>query len=86
MKWQAPSASPPAPPAGSSEFLYYAPLATTTAAVLAYRAIQLWLPALLGSLAFVQLRMTLRKEAAPAVLCAPLAEPIETVRVPAPAG
>jgi uncharacterized membrane protein YbhN (UPF0104 family) len=66
--------------------LYHAPLATTTAAVLAYRAIQLWLPALLGSLAFVQLRNALRREAAPAALCAPLADKLETVQLPASAG
>jgi hypothetical protein len=54
--------------------------------VLAYRAIQLWLPALLGSVAFVQLRNTLRRENAPAALCAPLADQIETVRLPAAVG
>jgi uncharacterized membrane protein YbhN (UPF0104 family) len=54
--------------------LYHAPLATTTAAVLAYRAIQLWLPALLGSLAFLQLRSAIRRDAVPAALCAPLAD------------
>jgi uncharacterized membrane protein YbhN (UPF0104 family) len=58
--------------------LYNAPVATTTVAVLAYRAIQLWLPALLGSAAFVQLRKTLRREAQPGVMCQPLAEQIET--------
>ncbi len=62
--------------------LYHAPLATTTAAVLAYHAITLWIPASLGSVAFVQLRNTLRREAEPAAICMPLAEPIETVRLP----
>jgi uncharacterized protein (TIRG00374 family) len=66
--------------------LYHVPLAITTAAVLAYRAIQLWLPAVLGSVAFVQLRNTLRREQAPAALCAPLADQIETVQLPARAG
>jgi len=57
--------------------LYHQPLAVTTAAVLVYHAIALWVPALLGSLAFVQLRRTLRREREPAALCAPLAEPID---------
>jgi uncharacterized membrane protein YbhN (UPF0104 family) len=65
--------------------LYGAPLAPTTAAVLAYRAISLWLPALLGSVAFVQLRRTLQRAAQPAAICRPLAEPIEPVARPAPA-
>jgi uncharacterized protein (TIRG00374 family) len=65
--------------------IYHTPLAITTAAVLAYRAIQLWLPAVLGSIAFVQLRNTLRQEAAPAILCQPLADQIEPVQLPAPA-
>jgi uncharacterized protein (TIRG00374 family) len=65
--------------------IYNTPLALTTAAVLIYRAIQLWLPAMLGSVAFVQLRNALRRETAPAALCAPLADQIETVQLPAPA-
>jgi uncharacterized protein (TIRG00374 family) len=36
--------------------LYHAPLAATTAAVLAYRTISLWLPTIPGAFAFVQLR------------------------------
>ncbi len=36
--------------------LYHAPLAATTAAVLAYRTISLWLPLAPGGLAFLQLR------------------------------
>jgi uncharacterized membrane protein YbhN (UPF0104 family) len=59
--------------------LYHQPLAVTTAAVLAYHAIALWVPALLGGLAFVQLHSTLRREDRPAAMCAPLAEPIEVV-------
>jgi uncharacterized protein (TIRG00374 family) len=66
--------------------LYHQPLAPTTAAVLAYHAISLWIPGLLGSAAFVQLRRTLRREAQPAAMCMPLAEPIETVRLPATVG
>jgi hypothetical protein len=66
--------------------LYHQPLAVTTAAVLAYHAIALWVPALLGGLAFVQLRSTLRREDRPAAMCAPLAEPIEVVTKTVPAG
>jgi uncharacterized protein (TIRG00374 family) len=62
--------------------LYHAPLATTAVAVLAYRVIQLWVPALLGFLAFIQLRRELRQDEAPAAMCAPLAEPLEVVRLP----
>jgi uncharacterized membrane protein YbhN (UPF0104 family) len=62
--------------------LYHQPLAVTTAAVLIYHAIALWVPALLGSVAFLQLRRTLEREDHPAAICAPLAEPIETVRLP----
>jgi uncharacterized membrane protein YbhN (UPF0104 family) len=65
--------------------LYHQPLAVTTAAVLVYHAIALWLPALLGSLAFVQLRRTLRREEQPAAMCAPLAEPIDVAHQPAAA-
>jgi uncharacterized protein (TIRG00374 family) len=59
--------------------LYHQPLAVTTAAVLVYHAIALWIPALLGSVAFVQLRRTLAREDHPAAICAPLAEPIDLV-------
>lgn len=62
--------------------LYHAPLATTAVAVLAYRTIQLWLPALLGSLAFVQLRRSLRREEVAAAMCQPLAEQLPVVRLP----
>jgi uncharacterized membrane protein YbhN (UPF0104 family) len=64
--------------------LYHAPLASTTVAVLAYRAIQLWIPALLGSVAFVQLRNALRSDSGAAVLCAPLAVHTEPVVVVIP--
>ena len=45
--------------------LYHQPVATTTAAVLAYHAISLWMPALLGSAALVKLRKTLARRATP---------------------
>jgi uncharacterized membrane protein YbhN (UPF0104 family) len=63
--------------------LYHQPLAASTAAVLAYHAIALWVPGLLGSIAFAQLRRTLRREKHPAAICMPLAEPIEAVQLPA---
>ena len=66
--------------------LYHQPLAVTTAAVLIYHAIALWVPAILGSVAFVRLRSTLARETAPAAMCMPLAEPIEVVRASALAG
>src|SRR5436305_2045991 len=56
--------------------LYHTPLAATTAAVLIYHAVSLWIPALLGSVAFVQLRDTLQREIDPTAICGPLAEPI----------
>lgn len=61
--------------------LYHVSVAATAAAVLVYRALQIWLPAVLGSVAFVRLRATLRREAEPAAICGPLGEPIE-MRVP----
>jgi uncharacterized membrane protein YbhN (UPF0104 family) len=51
--------------------LYGSPLSQATAAVLAYRVVQLGIPAILGSVAFVQLRHTLTREEAPAALCEP---------------
>jgi len=66
--------------------LYHQPLAVTTAAVLVYHTIALWIPGLLGSIAFVQLRNTLQREREPAAMCVPLADPIEAVAVPAGAG
>jgi uncharacterized membrane protein YbhN (UPF0104 family) len=56
--------------------LYHQPLAATTAAVLFYHAIALWVPGLLGSVAFVQLRRTLQRQPRTAAKCAPLGEPI----------
>ena len=54
--------------------VYGEPLAPATAAVLAYRAIALWVPAVLGSFAFVALRRTLRDEAQQIAVCAPQSE------------
>jgi uncharacterized membrane protein YbhN (UPF0104 family) len=56
--------------------LYHAPLASATVSVLAYRALALWLPALLGSVAFVQLRKTLERDERPAAGCGDLASPL----------
>ncbi len=56
--------------------LYGSPLSQAAAAVLAYRAFQLGVPAVLGAIAFVQLRRTLNRSAAPAAQCAPLADPL----------
>jgi uncharacterized membrane protein YbhN (UPF0104 family) len=56
--------------------LYHAPLASATVAVLAYRALALWLPALLGSVAFVQLRRTLERDQRVAAGCGELAAPL----------
>ncbi len=42
--------------------LYHVPLSAATAAVLGYRAIALWIPAALGSIAFVLLRRSLARE------------------------
>jgi uncharacterized membrane protein YbhN (UPF0104 family) len=54
--------------------LYGSSLPEAAAAVLAYRAFQLGVPALLGSAAFIQLRRTLSGSAAPAADCAPMAD------------
>ncbi len=54
--------------------LYGVPLAAATAAVLAYRAIALWVPAVFGGVAFVGLRRTLRGEASEIASCGPDAE------------
>jgi len=66
--------------------LYHQPIAVSTAAVLTYHAISLWVPGLLGSLAFVQLRRTLQRDTQPHIVCAPLAESIATVRTGAATG
>lgn len=60
--------------------LYHTPLAAATVAVLAYRALALWIPALLGSVAFLRLRGSLSRLKEPAALCRPLAEPMPPCR------
>lgn len=66
--------------------VYHQPLAASTAAVLIYRAIALWIPGLLGSVAVVRLGRTLRLQEHPAVICMPLADPIVTVSAQAATG
>jgi uncharacterized membrane protein YbhN (UPF0104 family) len=51
--------------------LYGVPALTATAAVLLYRVIELWIPAVLGIGAFVQLRLLLRRETEAIRLCNP---------------
>jgi uncharacterized protein (TIRG00374 family) len=51
--------------------LYGLPAVTATAAVLLYRVIELWIPAVLGISAFVQLRRLLRRETEALALCKP---------------
>jgi glycosyltransferase 2 family protein len=51
--------------------LYGLPALTATAAVLLYRLIELWIPALLGIAAFVQLRLLLKQETEAIKLCKP---------------
>ena len=57
--------------------LYGLPAVTATAAVLLYRVIELWIPAALGIVAFVQLRTLLRREADAIDLC----QPGETIEI-----
>jgi uncharacterized protein (TIRG00374 family) len=54
--------------------LYGASLSRAAAAVVIYRTFQLGIPAILGAIAFVQLRRTLRDSSEPAELCGALAE------------
>jgi uncharacterized protein (TIRG00374 family) len=56
--------------------LYHVPVAAAGAAVLAYRVLALWIPAVLGSIAFVQLRTLLRHRADAPTICEPLTEPL----------
>lgn len=56
--------------------LYGSSLSQAAAAVLAYRTFQLGVPAVLGAIAFVQLRRTLNQSPSPAAECFPLAEPL----------
>jgi uncharacterized protein (TIRG00374 family) len=51
--------------------LYGLPALTATAAVLLYRVIELWIPAVLGLAAFAQLRRLLRRETEAIELCKP---------------
>jgi hypothetical protein len=51
--------------------LYGSPAITATAAVLLYRVIELWIPAVLGITAFIQLRLLLRRETDAIKLCKP---------------
>jgi hypothetical protein len=51
--------------------LYGSPAITATAAVLLYRAIELWIPAVLGLGAFMQLRKLLGRETEAINLCEP---------------
>lgn len=50
--------------------LYGTPGATAAIGVLAYRAVLLWIPAVLGGMAFVALKRSLRDEAAARIPCA----------------
>ena len=54
--------------------LYHVSITSAAGAVLAYRAIGLLVPALLGGVAFVALRRTLRDEAEKVAVCAPHTE------------
>jgi uncharacterized membrane protein YbhN (UPF0104 family) len=54
--------------------LYGSPLSTATAAVLAYRAFQVAVPAILGAIAFIGLRHTLTGTDTPHLPCSGLAE------------
>jgi uncharacterized protein (TIRG00374 family) len=60
--------------------LYGLQAVTATAAVLLYRVIELWIPAVLGTIAFVQLRALLRRESEAIDLCQP-GEAVEIVGV-----
>jgi uncharacterized protein (TIRG00374 family) len=54
--------------------LYGVQVTPAASAVIAYRAIALWVPAVLGSLAFVSLRRTLRRESELIAVCSPQTE------------
>jgi uncharacterized membrane protein YbhN (UPF0104 family) len=51
--------------------LFHQPVVQATAAVLVYHAISLWVPALLGTAAFLKLRKTLAREHHSVAICAP---------------
>ena len=65
--------------------LYGTPLASATAAVLAYRAFQLGLPALTGTVAFTRLRRTLQTDTRAAAGCEPMAAPVRELGLAVPA-
>jgi uncharacterized protein (TIRG00374 family) len=54
--------------------LYHVSLTAAAGAVLAYRAIALWVPAIVGAGAFLALRRTLRNEAEQIAVCVPQTE------------
>jgi uncharacterized protein (TIRG00374 family) len=54
--------------------LYHVSITSAAGAVLAYRAIALWVPAVVGGGAFVLLRRTLRDEAEQVAVCVPQTE------------
>ena len=54
--------------------LYGVPVTSAASAVIAYRAIALWVPATLGAVAFIWLRRTLRNESDAIAVCAPQGE------------
>jgi uncharacterized membrane protein YbhN (UPF0104 family) len=56
--------------------LYGSSLPQAAAAVLAYRAFQLGVPASLGAIAFIRLRRMLNSSTDPAAACVPLAEAV----------
>ena len=59
--------------------LYGTPLASATAAVVAYRAFQLGLPAVTGTVAFGRLRQTLQRDTRAAAGCEPMGAPVRVV-------
>ena len=54
--------------------LYGVPVTSAASAIIAYRAIALWVPATLGAAAFIWLRRTLRRESDAIAVCAPQTE------------
>jgi uncharacterized protein (TIRG00374 family) len=54
--------------------LFNVPITAAASAMIAYRAIALWVPAVVGSAAFVSLRRTLRRESDAIAVCAPQTE------------
>ena len=62
--------------------LYGGSLSTTTAAVLAYRAFQIGIPAILGALAFIGLRRTLTGTETPQLDCVDLADSADDAAAP----